>query len=1200
MDRALDLDILALALGEHVGEERDVDGINLSRLPTVTELQDLLSRAEAELFLNQRQIPEQLVLAGWYLHGVASASNASELYSVERQRRAFAVSAHICDLASLRPGLSPPDLLRLVFAAQVGYLRSELEPNAVAMGRRVAGTIAPEVAIVQRAPLLGMEAGCALLTFDLQRLPAQLRGWRTQLRSLQELLEVDALEDTIFGPPASVVLGASALVRFLRDGDRDALGEARRRFDLAVNASAGDGDRDNRWVASHLRTIADDASDGSVWSVLPPDVPRGAKQAFTLTAPAIAMLWQPQRELLRPSTDSADAPDVFTAKRLVLSVPTSAGKTLLSQLLMIAHLAQHSSGVCYVAPQRSLGREVRRALARRLRILAREMALEEPDFGVIAGTPLAALLSDLGITELVSLLSDDVDLVVATPERLAHALREDASAVLNRFGMFVFDEAHLIREQGRGLVLESVMSYLHWRTSTSPHKILVLSAAMGNAGQVVQWMGVDGATKLYESAWRGPRRLHAVFTSEYDSDQVTETEVRASGASRHLTKRLTHPMFGVVRLRPAEGQAMRVRTIEPIGHISFRATADGRREGSPERDHTTPFYQLLAHIVRYVSHAGPVLIIRNTRRDSASMARAIANGLPAHSGARGLAEFARIRLGAEHPLSRVLLKGVAYHHAGLPVDILDAIEEGIRTESLRFVAATTTLTEGVNLPVRTVVLAADPFPGQDPEQAMSGPRLVNAIGRAGRAAKECEGWVLLARQAREAAADFNVLTPGSTDLWITSRLTSESALESLAAFEDAVRASQDAVTAAGVECGDFITYIWFVCASEEALGRAAQDADVVSAFRSTLAYQQLDPASRARWESVALRTRTVYAATDPVRRRWWARTGTSVASARRIDELASAVTDRVATLTQPERAALRSARSAIGLLNDVGAFGELLDLRECPAEWDFRVSLNRPRSISIDPARLIQLWVAGVPLPEVADTLLEQVADRAYRLEQLVDAVANYCEHYFAWMTRALLDLVSRRFDPDESPLCADLPMFMRYGVDNEIAVALLLGGVRSRDFAMRVASIADGEGIVAADLRRWLGGMSLTTWTSRLAPAPSDVYDLLEFTRKRRSGVLRALLAEGAAEVVVSLSTTEAATTVGLAVRVEIDRSSDRGSGPTPFVVLQPQPDGADKVVAEVPTPSHADMQSVIDAGVLVEYELNGETLRLRLRDDE
>lgn len=157
------------------------------------------------------------------------------------------------------------------------------------------------------------------------------------------------------------------------------------------------------------------------------------------------------------------------------------------------------------------------------------------------------------------------------------------------------------------------------------------------------------------------------------------------------------------------------------------------------------------------------------------MARELASTLDDNPRARPLADMAIQRLGAAHPLNTVLRKGVAFHHAALPVDVLEELEDALREGILRFMTCTSTLTEGVNLPVRTVVLAETQW--DDAQTLLTGARLINAMGRAGRAGKESEGWIVLVRAAKDRLDDFAFMSPAREELEIRSRLATDEALE---------------------------------------------------------------------------------------------------------------------------------------------------------------------------------------------------------------------------------------------------------------------------------------------------------------------------------------------------------------------------------------------------------------------------------------
>ena len=901
MERALDLGLLAAALAGRTG------------VPTAEELQQLMADVEVQLFVRRAAVSARLLDAAWYLHAVASVNGARERYTAARQRQAFQVSAHIFDLALNQDGLTLPDRLSFGFAAAIGYRRGGRDPNAAAIMNRLRSDIDTGPQLLDHIGSLALEAGLAFLGFETRTLFTWLTTWRRQLADLARGSELSDLTTTAFGATHMVVLGADDLLAYFARGDTTRLERGRARLTTAATGQAGPGDLDARWVAAHLLALSGEAEAGSLWNpdVLPPDVPSLVRQAFTLGTPPVLTLWEPQRDLLTGDRSPFD-PQV---RRMVLAVPTSSGKTLIAQMLAVEKLERAGRSVCYIAPTRSLCREVRRAMSSRVRVLQKETAPDLPDF------PAADWSIILGAAE-------PADVEVMTPERLAHLLRHDRDSVLDQFGMFIFDEAQHLKETGRGFTLESVIALLDYLTRETDHKIVLISAAMGNAGAIAQWLSPDGQALLYESQWRGPRRLNAAFTTEAHWDDTT---VERLPKARVWPYRLITPLSGQIRLRMANGRTARLSVIETDWRLARKSTSSARQQSGLKVDETrtTRQYMIASEMIAGLGHAGSVLVVAGTRTRAQQLAQGLATGLSEQPAMAPLVDFVRLQLGDDHPLVPVLQRGVGFHHAGLPIEILEALEQAVRDDTLPYLTCTSTLTDGVNLPVRTVIIYDETYEGQNEQARLRGARLVNAMGRAGRAGKETEGWIVLVRGAEPTEQDFRDLNPDPESLAVTSSLATAETLDAFAALEQAMRQDEDAIfRPENPAVSDFISFVWLMLAIEEDRGTDPETVDLPCIIDSTLAAQS--PAAREACMTAARGVRRAYLEAGPGARRRWPRTATSVGSARVIDQLAARLARQI--VHDYEEGTLHDISRALSAISRVApAIAELLALAEAPA-----------------------------------------------------------------------------------------------------------------------------------------------------------------------------------------------------------------------------------------------------------------------------
>lgn len=1113
MDRALNRDFLSEALGQHA------PGV----LPTVEELTALIAEVEVRTFIEPTDVDDTLLQTAWYLHGIASAEQAEGIYTASRRQRAFAVSAHIFDLALGGPGRSVHDRLTLAFGAQVGYRRGEREPNATAIWRRVDELL--DASATQDAPLdaenpgnaliahvdqagrlatMALRAGVAFLGLDIRRIQELLTRWHEDIESMSALLGRDTLMSTMFGPAEAVTQAVSDLAVFLRYGDRGRLQAAQNALLSVLNLEAGQGDHDARWVATHLTHVADAMDNSSVWSVLPDGTPPIVAQAFTVGTPPVLTLWPPQRDLL--AREASNPLDPRT-RRLLLSVPTSAGKTLIAQLLICHHLVTQPGNVCYVTPLRSLGREMRQALVGRMRVIQKGVGADLPDFG------------DITIEQLLDLIDDSSEnsVEVMTPERLSHLLRHDPASILDRYTMFVIDEAHLLAQPGRGLLLETVLAAV----SATDARVVLLSGVMGNAHQIASWLDPTGEAILFESGWRGPRRLHALLYSNVERGFGVKLPAKSSTFT-HIER---FPITADIRVRPAEGTTRRLVTgvDNPIGHLERKVRPVGA--GKPNVENSDAFYKMCARTAREFLDAGSLLMILSQRLYARNAAQELAELLPATESTRDLCEFLEERLGVEHPLIGCVRHGVAYHHAGLPVDVLDELEQAMRAESLRAMFATSTLTDGVNLPVRTVVICETRYEGQDPGQQLDAPRLLNAVGRAGRAGKETEGWIILGLNHGPKSDDFEDLEPADSDLEIVSTLNSETALLHLVELEALIDETADALFMVGSgEAADFAAHVWFVLSAQERLNELGSVVDLSRAISGLLAFTQLPPAIASRWKAIAEHVRTQYEVTTPERRLRWTLTGTALSSARRIEEIAIKVATTCRALygdldndrrSGPVMRAL-TLSEALQVLDDSGALTELLDLPEGEGVWKFKPTVGARTTIEVSVAGALEGWLSGLNMPELAAHMLPTVTDASWRLEQTVDAISGAFEHFLSWTVGVVVTQANEHLveEGGVDALPGELAFFIRYGVDTTTALNLINSGVRSRRVAHTIGQSATELDLSWSEVRDWLRELHINGWKAEFAASRREVEDLVEFCRSNVTSPIRQLLEHQSATI--------------------------------------------------------------------------------------
>lgn len=1144
MDRALNPELLRLALGDSPPQS----------LPSVEELLELLTQAELALLLQRPEQVNDLLSMGWYLHGIASSKHALGIYGIERQRAAFKVSGHIFDLMAKAPETTQYERLKFVFASQIAYLRSELDPNAMAVYRQEQEAISQIGALnfTDNFGQVSLATGIAFLGFDLNYVFGHSDTVRRQADRLVNEWGVQSMFDTPLGAAYGAIVGTRDLLTFLVYGNETSLQRATDLLRQAVNANASLEDHDSRWVAAHLLNLADGLRSSSLWSALPPDVPPYVRKGFALGAPKVLTLWPPQLELFQSENNPLD-PGI---RRLFLSTPTGGGKTLLSQLLIVSHLQTQRTPVCYIAPTRSLCREVKRSLAKRLAFIDAEAEVT-PEWE----------------DNIITLEGDVPKVEVMTPEQLSYLLRTDSQETLNRFGLFVFDEVHLVGEPKRGWTLEESLTYIHHASRHSHHKIALISAVIGNRNHFIQWMGADDQEPMHtHSDWRGPRRIHAIYTTEPEWDKGIDSETRA----KNYAYRTTYPLLGKLDVRISHtGKIHHLSIEEPVGDLVLKFPYRG---AVGEKDSkSTAFYKTLVPVIEYLSETGSVMVVESTKQMAYQLASHIANKREEDdefetdvTPIQYVLDLVEARLTNNHPLYNLLRHGVAYHHGSLPHEIRVAIEEIVAEGHINILVCTTTMTEGVNLPVRSVVIASQgSYGGDGYSEYIIGPKLINAIGRAGRATKETEGIVVLAWSQRLDDSVIERLTPDDLNMQVTSMLASAEALQELALFETGLSELEDAVFQTRYEAvSDFLKFVWFVSAQLEELNQPLDIDHVHSILEHSLGWAQMDENQRSRWSSAANLAVERYRQTEGKSRRRWARSGTSLNSARRLDHMAQEIAESLTVAPVPQ-----TVPEIIDLIFADGRLDAIMQLPEIPNTVVRRRRGGGPADIIDIPLdTMLKEWVSGRSLVELADTYLGDVRDIEFQFLQLGDFINDYFEVSLPWIFSTMISWINETI-AETNPLktlSADIPAYIRWGVDNSVAVELLNRGILSRRLARKIASEWKQEA-AASEVYYWIRSMDLAEWHARFDPSTAELRSLLDYARPRRGGPAAELIRQEATQFEVDTDYEEYPATEVI-IRPEDDVSMTR------LAVFH-----GEETVGLIRGRDHREMQDILSMGIAI-----------------
>lgn len=439
-----------------------------------------------------------------------------------------------------------------------------------------------------------------------------------------------------------------------------------------------------------------------------PLIPRGGAAAdwLGLRSLFIASLGaRPKAEIdLWPSQIEAAARAVNQSDNLVVSLPTSAGKTRVAELCILRCLAG-GRRVMFVTPLRALSAQTEANLQR--------------TFGPL-GKTISALYGSIGVSGFDEDAIRERDIVVATPEKIDFALRNDPS-LLDDVGLLIFDEGHMIGPGEREVRYEVQIQRLLRRPDADQRRIVCLSAILPDGDQLEDfsaWLRRDQAGGPVKNDWR-PTRLR--FGEVSWNSPNARLNLRVDGERPFVPRFFTgfipqlfvKPKRKRTKIFPCDQRELCLAT-------SWRLVEDRQTVliYCPQRRSVEPYAEVIVDL--HERGALPSLL----EVDPAVLQTAIALG----------EEW----LGPNSDILKCLRLGVALHHGALPTAYRKEVERLLRDGILKVTISSPTLAQGLNLSATAVVMHSLYRNGE----MIKVSEFKNVIGRAGRAYIDVEGLVL--------------------------------------------------------------------------------------------------------------------------------------------------------------------------------------------------------------------------------------------------------------------------------------------------------------------------------------------------------------------------------------------------------------------------------------------------------------------------
>jgi replicative superfamily II helicase len=555
-----------------------------------------------------------------------------------------------------------------------------------------------------------------LVSFFLQRkFDELLREVETMVISLLYTDErVSTTENEIDGADRiyeiTIAKSLNGFVRYFQSGNEEILKNAKSNLAILKEISELRSEPSVWWVIRLLLLICDGFNEASLWNSLGKHFDT---KSDTLRKYIRSLVYQPSNSIHELFiTQRKSLSKVLNPERngCVVTIPTSSGKTRIAEIAILDSFRKYpDKKILYIAPFRSLAFEIENSLEK---ILSN------------VGISSSHLYGGSLFSRLDQKIIEESNVIIATPEK-AKAMLRGNNEIANQIRLIIIDEGHLLGAEKRLIVNEIFYEELRFFAEKNGGRFLLLSAVLPNSEDLAQWLTKSKET-IYKDTWRPSDERLGIL--EWTGRQVNLNWMNSD------TERPTYNNRFIVRK-------------------SLTLTGRQRKPRFFPADKS----EAIAAATYKLKTFGPALIYVGRKDSVFTIARAYLKCLKHDANDQDFEwkqkenwkafELACIETyGETNDWLLHAKKGILCHHGKLHADVRLPLERLMRDDNPMLIVSTSTLGQGVNLGVSSVIFSTIYRWSEITEkmQLMSSRDFWNIAGRAGRAFVDHEAKILIA------------------------------------------------------------------------------------------------------------------------------------------------------------------------------------------------------------------------------------------------------------------------------------------------------------------------------------------------------------------------------------------------------------------------------------------------------------------------